>query len=559
MAFAGALFCGALLLRLMFWSASPDADWAYSIAYKGDAQLWLSYAQALSQGQAFELGLPLRPPGTAYLIAGLMSLGADSLLSLRLAWLVMGACLPLVLYLALRDGFAERIARIAGVLAAASTSLLVLASSLDAETPYLLLALLSLLGIDKLRRHPRWIHLLLWSAVQALACLIRAEHALLAVLLLLWLTIPWCRASRGSGLCRAAASLFSMGLVLLPWQLQAAEAIDRFNTSAVQELRAPEIPWEQPAREQLMALPAFCRQSAQGFVSACVRHRGGERVRAEDLRILQDAYGWTPAALGRYPFVALYGPLNFYLANNPLADVGFSRAALASPPQLAGGADAYDPLWLRNLPLNGELAFEYPPHLAMLSHGYAMGGAWILAHPVDFLARAVLKLERFWRGAAHGFGGYAQPIGLSGMRHRVDLVVAEGIVPAAFRLLLLLAVLLGVLSLRRRPAAWPLFLWLLSKLLISALFFGYARQGALVVPAVALFLALAWEDRIWPRLGEIGRKRATHLGMLLIAWLFWSEGWRWLRPPEIRIDGREVMAVDPWPVALQENRRLEFR
>ena len=68
---AAAIFLLALGLRLLFWQATPDAAWPYPAVYKGDAAIWLDYAAAIQSDRPYQLGLPLRPPGNAWLVAGL--------------------------------------------------------------------------------------------------------------------------------------------------------------------------------------------------------------------------------------------------------------------------------------------------------------------------------------------------------------------------------------------------------------------------------------------------------------------------------------------------------
>jgi hypothetical protein len=81
------------------------------------------------------------------------------------------------------------------------------------------------------------------------------------------------------------------------------------------------------------------------------------------------------------------------------------------------------------------------------------------------------------------------PIGLSGVRRQVDFVTATGVWTNVWRAAVLLAALAGLWSLRRVRTLWPLFAFALTKLLVLAAVFGYARQGALCVPVVALGLA----------------------------------------------------------------------
>src|SRR5215470_7218564 len=81
-----ALFIVALLVRLLFWQATADRSWPYSAWYKGDAPVWLDYAQALRASHAFELGLPIHPPAAGYLVAALWNGEAAGVLWLRFCW-----------------------------------------------------------------------------------------------------------------------------------------------------------------------------------------------------------------------------------------------------------------------------------------------------------------------------------------------------------------------------------------------------------------------------------------------------------------------------------------
>ena len=59
-----AFFFLALALRVLFFTATPDAQGAYSPYYEGDTAVWLDYARAIESGAEYDLGLPLRPPGS---------------------------------------------------------------------------------------------------------------------------------------------------------------------------------------------------------------------------------------------------------------------------------------------------------------------------------------------------------------------------------------------------------------------------------------------------------------------------------------------------------------
>ena len=85
------IFAAALAARLLFWRATADAGWAYSAWFQGDALVWLRYARAIQLDQPFDLGLPIHPPGNAYLIAALWNGQPDGVAFLRLVWAVLGA------------------------------------------------------------------------------------------------------------------------------------------------------------------------------------------------------------------------------------------------------------------------------------------------------------------------------------------------------------------------------------------------------------------------------------------------------------------------------------
>ena len=133
-----ALFALALAFRVLFWVAFGQGEQAYSAFYKGDAGLWVAYARALADGAPFELGLPLRPPGMAYLLAALGVTG-DTFGWQRLAFCALGALVPPLFYLGIRHGVGEVVARWAAGFTCAATGLILLSSSLNNETPYLVL------------------------------------------------------------------------------------------------------------------------------------------------------------------------------------------------------------------------------------------------------------------------------------------------------------------------------------------------------------------------------------------------------------------------------------
>jgi hypothetical protein len=561
---AAALFAAALALRLLFAAATADRSWAYSALFKGDAPLWLDYARALQSGQQFEQGLPIHPPGTAYLLAWLWNGTAAGIPWLRALWAAMGAAIVVALWAAARRSFGPRVAWLAGLWCAAAHALLVLAGSLNAETPHLLLVVSAFILLEDLRPRPRLWALGLWGAANGLACLFRVEHVLATVLIALWLawiwlrTAPWPRALAWLALLAA-----SFALPLLPWQLHAWRGIARANGEppargdaedralSQVEARTAGLAWDAGALREREALPAFARRTAADFVAATVRHRGGSQVTASDFGILDEAFGTRPRALGGHPFVSSYGPLNFALANHPSAEGGFSRAALEDPPPLAGGPGRYPSDLIAGLP-PPDLTFAYPPHVRLFREGYAIGWGWLRADPVRAGWLAARKLGRFWRGAALGLGGANLPLGASGRRAAVDMTLPDGGALASIWPLALLALCgVGLAAGRRQPALAPWLLLFGSKLLAAVLFFGYARLGATTVPVVAVLLAFAGEGRTGRRLSRIAAVAVLMLlGLELV---------RYARGPSLRIDGWLVEKADPFPADLHRDQQIELR
>jgi hypothetical protein len=304
------------------------------------------------------------------------------------------------------------------------------------------------------------------------------------------------------------------------------------------------MPWDEAARVERDRLPAFARDAASVFVAATVLHRGGREVRGEDLRILDEAFGYRPRPLAPSPFVSLYGPLNFALANHPRAPGGFSRAALEDPPPLATQPGRYPPALVQGLP-PPDLSFVYPPHVRLVNEGYGLGWQWLRARgATGALAHAWGKLRLFWSGASLGVTGFDLPLGMPRVRRAVDLAVPDrGWVAAAWSAVLLSGCALGAAAGRRRAALYPWLLFLASKVAVTAAFFGYARQGAAVFPAVALLVAVA-AARWIPSLVRVPAGRiARAAGLVLLAALA-AEGVRALHPPSLRVDGRALDAGD---------------
>lgn len=569
------LLAAALAVRVLFWRATPDTAWPYSALFKGDAPLWLEYAQALRSGRPFELGLPIHPPGMGYLLAWLWNGEPGGIAFLRLCWAVLGALGVGLVGLAALRSFGVFVAAAVGVICCFSSGLLLLSSSLDSETPYLVLVLATLALFEDIRAQPHGAALAAWAALHGLACLFRVEHSLYFGLMLAWLAVLWSREAPGGAADRraragraVALSLAFFLLPLLPWHLTAWRAIARFNTEepargAAEEaaVRAIErgvatLRWDVGAERRRDELPAFCRRTSAAFVAATVAWRGGQEVRDGDFRILEEAFGYVPQPVSRFPFVSCYGPLNFALANHPAARGGFDRRALEEPPPLAGGADRYPPMLVQGLP-PPRLSFDYPPHVRLFNDGYAVGWRRIREDAAGFLELARRKLRIFWSGAALGFTGYGLPLGLAGVRRAVDLTTPEGGAADLWRAGWLVACAAGVAAGCSRLALRAWLLFAASKAAVAVLFFGYARQGATIVPVVALLLAVSAETWLLPRLPRLSPRQAACLVAVLVLVGVGVESVRWARPPVIRVDGLVAGPVDPFPPDLHRDHRID--
>lgn len=625
------IFGLALLLRVLFLYATPDSSWPYSSYYRGDADSWLEYARSIQDGIPYEMGLPTKPPGTAWLIAALWNGGESGIPLLKLVWCLMGAGTVAILYATWRRAFGRRVAWLAGLAASAGTGLLLLSTSLNNETPYLLLVAGCLFMFEALRQAqgrrrparegPTLLWIASWSVLNALACLVRVEHALFYLLATALLILWWgqvspdrsATATRGSqeaspedaprgaeaarfesrtkgraekerdnryvgdrrwktAVTRGAFSALCFLLPLVPWQITAYRNINRFNTElrpstaalpeSVRELERSlgSLRSDEAAMRESRKLPGFARRLGTDFVAATVLHRGGTSLRAEDFSLLDDAFGYRPQPLFRLPLITSYGPLNFFQANHAHATGGFNRLGLDDPPPLAGGRSRYPADLLLGPPAPGTLSLDYPPHLRAFNRGYAVGAEWIRSHPEAFGRLVVRKLEIFWAGASLGLTGYGLPAGISGVQRSVDLVTPAGLIATIWMVLVLGICTAGLAVGWRHAALLPWLLFLGSKVVITVLFFGYARIGATVTPVVFLLGALAVDRLAANSRPAAGRRILVTQGPLALGILLvLLEGLRCFSGPHVTIDGRAIDAGDPFAGPVQVDRRIEVR
>jgi hypothetical protein len=514
-AIAGMIFLVALGVRLLFLAYSGDAHWPHSIYYEGDAPTWAEWAACLNRGQPFELGVPLRSPGVAYVLHWLTPLfGERNYLGFKTVWCMASAAACAVLFLAAAP-LGRRVALIASGLLTFSFGSYITATSLNNEGLYALAIVLIAAATARLTEKPSIVLATACGALNGLATLLRPEHMLLVVFLaiyLLWragLQRPGPNvAAKGSGVTPPVATargrygalimLAAFVLTCLPWSAKASRAMRAFNDRLTAPLDVSQArpPWTADALEYLNTLPPFVRADNLEYLTHLAR-RAGEREVTQDRvhRYFEQDFGYFPEPLPRWVFVSPAGPLNFALANHPQANGGFSKA----------GLDA-------RLQSDPPLTLALPSHLKLVNHGYAIGWEYIRS---DFGRWPVgRKLSNFADGLCSGLGAYNWPVGRAGVRRSVDIVTAPsdgGIGVTAWK-----AGVLGLVGggcfvalwIRRSRLGDICLLVLGYKLIVTVLFYGYARQGVSVQPAAFVLVALAC-DSMLRRLGDRPRWRAA--------------------------------------------------
>ena len=120
-----------------------------------------------------------------------------------------------------------------------------------------------------------------------------------------------------------------------------------------------------------------------------------------------------------------------------------------------------------------------------------MDGNGLATTPLDATALLTNKLDLFWNGVTMGFTGYGFPVGVSGIRNSVDIVVPEPRLGLRIWQTVGFTILLAGLWVgRKNKNLYPWLMLLATKLATTVLFYGYAREGVVVFPIFALLLAL---------------------------------------------------------------------
>lgn len=441
--------------RLAFLRSNRDWSWPYTIFYEGDAETFFNYARSLLNGQLYDNGIPFHPPGFAYVLAFVHSLvGAGSGIE-RVPYFAVKATVALIaslsiglLYLLAKPYLGRTVALLAVLLSLYHFGLYVLAVAPVTEGTYQTLLLLCLL---------------LWTR--------RFEHPLAAP------------ATEGEQRRSGPLGALSLGLLLGALALTRAEgALVGLILGAVGLagwLRARS--GGQGLRPWLLVLAGWILIVAPWTVRNAIHLNEANRRLA----------GQLAEPLPTFVPLTVYGPINLALANNPQADGTFSRAFMASAAQ------------------SPVLDLTDPEHLRFLLHGDRMAWDWARQNPGAALHLVLRKWGLFCEAWKLGWTQWDWPGGLTGPRRPVDVFVPDSGSgfwlgpPLAFFGLILCLGTAGA------PRRWALLVLLLTAvgLLATGLFFGYVRQGLLLLPFWFTLVAAAITAIV---------RRITHRG----------EGWR---------------------------------
>ena len=430
-----ALWGLAYLHRALFLFSNVDRNWGFTVFYEGDSETFYDFARAILAGVPYDSGIPFHPPLWPHLLAWIHVLvGAGSVqaevphVEVKLWTAAIGASVVPLLFLLAQRYLGRGVALVSALVATYSFGLYVVSVAPVTESLFMVLLLSSLLVMSTMdhplapwstdrrlpvqrqaSRYRTWMKATGLGILLGLLCLTRAEGVLPAMLVI---GLGIVGAERGRFVTNRLPWIVGLAaavLVIAPWTVRNSRALEAVNLRFASRMAEP--------------LPTFV------------------------------------------PITA-YGPLNFALANNELAEGPFSRSILTSQADSA------------------TLDVTDPQHLEYFLHGYRIGIDWIRSQPGDF-ARLVLRKWRLFFGAGTlGFTQWDVPGGLDGVRRPVDLFV-----PNSRRggWILFPLVILGCVQLLRAggaPRRWALLGLLITGvgMVTAGLFFGYARLGVIALP-----------------------------------------------------------------------------
>lgn len=450
--FATGLTLLAWLHRLLFLASNRDRSWPFTIFYEGDAETYFRFARTLLAGKVYDNGVPYHPPGFALLLAGVHSLLGAGSIDARIPHLATKAALALfaslavgLLYLLVRPYLGRVVATLAALLAVYHFGLSVLALAPVTEGAYLTLLTAALL---------------LWSR--------RFDHPLAAPRALPSDTDevrPGWKAAVGLGVLCGAMALTRAESILVSALLVAIGLLGAWKRREAEGWRAFRV-WVLVVLAALLTIAPWTVRNAK---------RLGELNARLGSRLAETLPTFVP--------LTIYGPLNLALANNARANGTFSRAALPAQE----GSD--------------QLELSNPEHLRYVLHGGGIAWDWIRENPGAFARLVARKWALFFSAWKLGWTQWDLPGGLKGVRQPVDVFTPDSWIAAAITAPFALLGFLYGAAIPGGPRRWTWIALLLTAcgLVTTGLFFGYVRQGLLVLPFTLPWIAigLAWcVDRI---------------------------------------------------------------
>ena len=454
--------------RLAFLRSNRDFEWPFTIFYEGDAETFFRYGRALLAGKLYDGGIPFHPPGFPWLTAALHTLvgagepqDAVPFVAVKAVLALIGSLAVGLLYLLVEPYLGKTVALISALLATYHFGLYVLHVAPVTEGTYQTLLFLCLL---------------LWTR--------RFEHPLAA---------PVQHRARKAG-------AWGLGLLLGFLALVRAEAV----LVAILIVAVGIVGWLRDKPRTWASLRPWALVAA-GWILAVTPWTVRNAYRLSEVNKLMAAHMAEPLPV--FVPLTLYGPINLALANNDQADGTFSREALTS------GAES------------AQLALADPQHLRFLLHGDEMAARWAWENPGAALRLLGRKWALFFSAWKLGWTQWDLPGGLSGVRRPVDVFVPDSGLAVWLGAPLAFLGLVLCLGTPGAPRRWAFVVLLATSvgLIATGLFFGYVRQGLLVLPLWLTLTAAA---------GAAVVRRFRHRG----------EGWR-LPPSEESEPSRRLLQV----------------
>ncbi len=440
--------------RLAFLRSNFDWDWPYTVFYEGDGEAFFEYARALLNGQLYDNGIPFHPPGFAWVLAAVYTLvGADPAaprvpyVAVKVVMALIGSLPVGLLYLLVKPYLGRTVALLASLLCAWSFGLYVIGVAPVTEGTYLTVLMLCLLLWTRRLEHP-------FSAPEVKRG-------------------GW-KTAVGLGLLLGFLALVRAEAMLIAVILVAAGLLSWLRERNAARLR----PWLLVTLGWILAVAPWTI-------------RNGVRMAAVD----ENLAGELAEPLPRFVPLTIYGPINLALANNPLADGTFSRAFLSSR--------SHAPV----------LDLTDPQHLELILHGDRIAWSWMRENPGDFGRLVLRKWGLFFSAWKLGWTQWDWPGGLTGARRPVDVFSPNS--PAGYAVALPLAILglVCCVATPGGPRRWAVLVLLLTAagMITTGLFFGYVRQGLVLLPFWLTFTAAAL---VW--IGERLLKLTSGLTLIAI-------------------------------------------